>query len=132
MDVPLLRTLAWKSVMKFGKYEDLSVQQIFDLKHTAYLRWVYYHYSNISFTEEILRSIGVVHDKYDHRIKKPGTDFDLCEKVQRINFCAACKLKNASHVVNRINKSKKIRFHKMILSDSKYFSKSRMQQRNQH
>ena len=71
MDVTLLRTLAWKSIMGFGKYYDLSVLEVYNLQHTRYLRWCYYNCSMISFNNEILKAIHI----QDHcMIDKPGID----------------------------------------------------------
>ena len=74
MDVPLLRTMTEKSIMGFGRHTDLSVGQLLALRHTKYLRWVYYNCSKITFTEEILKKI---HIGEDYRIDKPGTNKEL-------------------------------------------------------
>jgi hypothetical protein len=80
-DAVLLRILTPKSYLRVGKYKDLRIQEILDLNKTAYLRYFYYNMQGISFTEDILKQIGVIGDDYDYRIKKPGTDHELGEKV---------------------------------------------------
>lgn len=55
--------------MKFGKYADLTVGQLFDLTKAAYLRWVYYNCSMINFNEEILELLRI---DEEWRIDKPG------------------------------------------------------------
>ena len=67
----LLRTLARKSVLDFGKHKDRSVQQLLDLKHYRVLRWYYYNCSMISFLPDILDEIGIPEES---RIAKPGKD----------------------------------------------------------
>ena len=67
----LLRTLARKSVLDFGKYEGRSVQQVIDLKNIRLLRWYYYNCSMISFHTDILDEIGITEE---WRIDKPGKD----------------------------------------------------------
>lgn len=131
MDVPLLRTLAWKSILGFGKYAELSVQQVFDLKHTNYLRWVYYNMSNISFNEEILRQIKVIHENHDNRIEKPGINPELHEEINHFFFNLACKSeKSATIVMNRIKKGAKMHSARTYLYDNKQFSKGNMQRKN--
>ena len=64
-----LRTLTQKSVMKFGKYSDITVKNLLDLNKTTYLRWCYYNCSEITFTEDILELIRI---PPDFRIEKPS------------------------------------------------------------
>ena len=83
MDVIRLRTLAWKSVIGFGKYSDMTIHQIYSLQHTQYLRWIYFNNSKITFIDEILDKI-YLWDKY--RIDKPGVKPEFhdqcCKSVQ--------------------------------------------------
>ena len=66
----LLRTLAKRSLLKFGKYSDMMVGNVI-LSESYYLVWVYYNCSMISFNEEILLELRITEDL---RIKKPGFD----------------------------------------------------------
>ena len=71
-DVTLLRKLTFKSTMKFGKYYDLTVQNILDLyghKGISYLAWVYYSSDKISFMDDVLDSLFITKDC---RIEKPS------------------------------------------------------------
>ncbi len=67
----LLRTLARKSLIKFGNYSDLSVQNLLDRGQHKWLREAYFNLSMISFNDEILNEIGITEE---HRIPKPGKD----------------------------------------------------------
>lgn len=68
MDVVLLRKLSRKSVLNFGIYKDLPVNNLLDLHNYSYLRWVYFNCSNITFMDDILLEIGV---DENNRISKP-------------------------------------------------------------
>ena len=67
----VFRTLALKSVMKFGKYADWSVVQLLSMNKHRYLLWVYYNTSHISFLPEILEMLDIIEDRL---IEKPGTN----------------------------------------------------------
>ena len=59
MDVPLLRTLSFKSKLGFGKYADMTVYEIINLDKSDYLRWIYYNVNGISFNNEVLFKIRI-------------------------------------------------------------------------
>ena len=101
----LLRKLTHKSVLWFGKHEGLRVQQLIDLQHQTYLRWVYYNCNGISFVEEILEKLKIAEDK---RISKPGTcpEFhnEICQENQKkMGF----KAKSHMRKVTRVRKAAK-------------------------
>jgi hypothetical protein len=131
MDVAILRTLAWKSILGFGKYKFLSVQQIFDLGHTAYLRYIYYNVEGISFNTEILTKIHVINNNYDNRIEKPGTNPELCKKMNHIMFNLMCDRMNANHAKNKVTFGSKKKIFETINYEKRHYSKQSMQRRNQ-
>jgi hypothetical protein len=65
----VLRTLTRKSVIGFGKYQDLTVQNVIDTISVSHLIRMYYNLGKISFTEDVLNEIGVFEEI---RINKPG------------------------------------------------------------
>lgn len=131
MDVPILRTLAWKSILGFGKYKELSIQQIFDLGHTAYLRYIYFNVEGLSFSEEILKKIHVINELYDNKIAKPGTNPELGKKIDGIMFnYHVQKEGNSAHTMNMIRKGAKTRLVELKIYENKYYSKASMQRRN--
>jgi hypothetical protein len=65
----LLRTLTKKSVLWFGKHCGLKVQQVIDIRCQTYLRWIYYNFIGITFTEDILEDLTITENR---RIPKPG------------------------------------------------------------
>ena len=72
--VTLLRTLTLKSEMRFGKYYDLTVGTILTRYKKHYLMWVYYNMSKITFTDDVLGSLGIIEKD---RIEKPGANNKL-------------------------------------------------------
>lgn len=131
MDVLLLRILAWKSIRGFGQYQELSVQQVYDLKHTNYLRWAYYNLSNISFNEEILKAIGVIKEKHDNRIKKPGTNPELHEEMNKFFFNLSCMAEGSkTKVINRNRTGFKLKAKRTYLKDRIEFSRGNLQRKN--
>lgn len=86
----LLRTLTGKSVLWFGKYNGVKVQQIIDLQNPGYLRWIYYNYNGITFTEDVLKEITITGNR---KIKKPGIAPEMNgevfnENVNGLDFCS--------------------------------------------
>jgi len=82
-DVTLLRKLTRKSVLKFGQYSDLSVQEMINLKKHKYLRWVYFNCSNIDFMEDVLDEIKI---HLDFRIPKPSKKPELHFELNKFIF----------------------------------------------
>ena len=71
-DVTLLRTLTRKSTLKFGKYYDLTVQNVLDsqnMKGRSLLKFYYFNSSKISFVDELLDELNIPPEL---RITKPG------------------------------------------------------------
>ena len=77
--VVLLRKLTNKSIMNFGKYFDLTVQQCLDTKKRKYLRWVYFNCSNITFTDELLDELLI---PVWYRFDKPSKNVELGKKLE--------------------------------------------------
>lgn len=130
MDVPILRKLTWKSVIRFGKYSDITVKQIYDLGHTGYLRWVYYNCSNITFVTEILECIHVYKQE---EIIKPGTDKGKGEYITKM-LMAKNEEKDRSRNLKNYFHFKKEKKAQLVtdekLREKKYFSKSLLQAKN--
>ena len=81
METILLRTLTLKSCFNEGKFRNVKIQTLFDLHETRYLRWCYYHLSNINFNQEIKDLINITPD---FEIEKPGTCPELDKKLNEI------------------------------------------------
>jgi hypothetical protein len=74
----LLRKLTNKSILKFGKFAELTVQQCIDTKKKKYLRWVYFNCSNITFTDELLDELLI---PVWYRFDKPNKNTELGKKL---------------------------------------------------
>lgn len=74
MATTLLRTLTLKSVLKFGKDYDKTVNDLLAFKENSKLAWYYFNCSNISFTEDVLIEIGI---GKEFRIEKPGKNKEI-------------------------------------------------------
>lgn len=72
------RTLTLKSMLKFGKYEDLTIANIINLGKGSYLRWVYYNYSGIDFMPDVLDMIQI---PLDYRLEKPNKNPEMFDIV---------------------------------------------------
>jgi hypothetical protein len=106
--VVLLRKLTNKSVINFGKYFDLTVQQCLDTKKRKYLRWVYFNCSNITFTDELLDELLI---PVDYRFDKPNKNVELGIKLEenlKENYPEWFK-KKLEKKANRIRKSEAIK-----------------------
>lgn len=72
MSAILKRKMTLKSKLGFGRYNDMRVSDIINIKNhagTQYLIWVYYTMKNMDFEEETLMRLRIT-PKF--RIEKPG------------------------------------------------------------
>ena len=77
--VTLLRTLTLKSQLKYGFHSERRVSEMMiSGSNKSYLVWSYYALDKISFSDDILTSLGIT--KKD-RIEKPGTDVSKVRKM---------------------------------------------------
>jgi hypothetical protein len=122
----LLRTLTRKSLMWFGKYEGLRIQQIIDLQKQTYLRWVYYNCNGVSFTKDVLEEIRI---KEDRRIPKPGICPEIHDKISQENI-GKMDFKSKSHM-NKVLRLRKVS-KEFSINNNEFASKAVMQACNLH
>jgi len=128
MDVPLLRTLTYKSVLGFGSYGDMTIQQILDLKHTRYLRNIYFTCSKINFTPEILDQIFV---PLSYRINKPGIDKEKLKKLNASIYAHRSEKYNDNYkTMAHVYKNMRGFYKSVNISENRKFSKGNLQARN--
>ena len=120
------RKLTEKSLMKFGKFADSTVQQIIDIHKIRYLRWVYYNCSQIDFCETVLDTLCI---DEEWRINKPGTDPDQYDELNEYRIDA---IKGMGKLKAKMKLSKKKRIMKFKLDSRgrRVESKGVMQARN--
>ena len=104
----ILRTLTEKSILWFGKYSGMSVQQVIDLKSQTYLRWIYYNMDGITFTIEVLNVLTI---SLNRRIPKPGTAPEMHHEIINENI-------EAMHIHTKMHMDKVIK----IRAKSRYYS----------
>ena len=123
MSTTMLRTLTEKSKMKFGKYEELTVMEVLNIKAgPMYLMWVYYHSSMINFMPDILKKIHI--DK-DRIIPKPGKDPEKFDDIMdQIKSVRCIDSLNAERKGKRITNAINIKSRKL---DRKIYSKKNLQ-----
>ena len=128
MDVPILRTLTWKSTINFGTYRESTVQQVFDLKKTRYLRNVYFNMEGITFIDEILDAIYI---KSFDRIDKPGKDPEKCKYVNEKIFAYRDQTKKDGYkIMAHVKKMKKDYLLRKRKSESFQLKKGVLQAKN--
>ena len=94
------RILSFKSIIGFGKYEDLPVLQIAQM-NPNYLIYIYYHFEVIGFLDNVLDYLKI---PKGYRIEKPGKDHEMFEKLGK-----EVKLK---YVQNLTDKERLVRYAK--------------------
>jgi len=72
--IPTLRILTLKSKLKFGKYANLTIQKMFDLRRKRELISAYYKISSINYNAEILKQLNITQEWI---ISKPGIDKEI-------------------------------------------------------
>jgi hypothetical protein len=125
-DAILFRKMTLKTKFSFGKYRGQTVEDVIRSDHPVYLRSLYYGIEGITFTDDILEKIGVLGNNYDYRIKKPGKNRELGDKVDKI------KMEKSSPSYRR--EIKNIKLRKLIQhknADKTKFTKRNLQQWNQ-
>ncbi|MBC8321219.1 MAG: hypothetical protein H8E34_10890 [Bacteroidetes bacterium] len=124
--ITLLRTMTGKSIIGFGRYADMSVQQVIDLRKAPYLRWLYFNFTKITFTDDILDEINLWEE---FRIDKPGK---CPEKHKRLSGLLYDRLhyKSKKHIDKRIKSSKIKKMVNFRKHDHKAFSKDKLTRNN--
>ena len=72
MGIVLLRKLTMKSIIGFGNYKDLTVQDLCNLQRHKELISIYYKLGNIDFADDVKTALFINNKR---EIKKPGKDY---------------------------------------------------------
>lgn len=77
MSIVLMRTLTKKSIIGYGQYKDLSVQNLIDTKNHKALLELYYFFRNIDFIKELRDELYIINERVidkkqpqEERVKK--------------------------------------------------------------
>lgn len=127
--VPLLRKLSYKSKLNFGKFNNLTVQEILNLNRKSYLRFIYYNYEGISFIDDILRELKIYGDDYDDRISKPGKDPELGNELSDLRYQSFDDKIKKNLEKRQVGQSNN-KMSQFTLRDKIGYSKGNLQRRN--
>lgn len=139
----LLTKLTKKSTIPAGKNAGLKVGDVLKIKKIS-LIYAYFHYSNITFTDDVLDELNI---KAEDRIPKPSKcpekfDFYLNRNLYYATGKVAGNIENdenidfsspkAMAIKRNIIKSKKVAKYKgMIEREKRKYSKGSLQRKNQ-
>jgi hypothetical protein len=129
MDVTLLRTLTKKSIIWFGQYGGMSVEQIIHIQKSNYLRWLYYNASKVNFVDEILEELRIYPS---WRIPKPGTNNDMFVELGEV-LHSAIHCSDPERYFKMKSRSKRIskgRYMERLAKFKKYYRNNYLQAKN--
>ena len=132
MDIPILRILSRKSTLGFGKYGDLSIQQLLDLRKGQYIRWVYYNFEGITFQDDILKEASIFDND---KISKPGRNPEVCDIITKKKWSSLLKRDFDEYIkaANHQRKDNRVNNYRMRKANSKYlYKKSVLRYKNQN
>lgn len=86
MSVLLLRTLTAKSIIGFGAYRDISVQNLLDTYREKELLQIYYNCRNIDYCKELKQRLGITAEREINKKEKKEERY-LKNSFYLINAC---------------------------------------------
>ena len=98
--IPLLRTMTRKSRLGFGKYKDLTIQHILDMKLNSVLISSYFKLTSINYIEDILQEIGI---SEEYRIEKPSSDREMYYKFLKDKDKIRIRTRGGSNIMKKEN-----------------------------
>jgi len=139
-DIVLLRTLTRKSIIGFGNFKDLTVQNLIDTRQQRKLLEIYYFCRNIDYMPDIKEELFILDDRV---IDKKKYEEDRFNKIyyKNINFCYDKILENENEKFGKFqsigNKMKRKKLNKAVQKSIEQalnrtiFSKGAQQRKNQ-
>lgn len=138
-DVVLLRTLSRKSIIGFGGFTDLTVQNLLDTRKERELLRIYYFFRNIDFLPDIKEELCITPERsIDKKIQE--TERFQSKYYEYINLCIndIWKIQNEKwgyKIVGMRKKEKKVKKQIQIANDigrnRTIYSKGALQKKNQ-
>ncbi len=98
--IPLLRTMTRKSRLGFGKYKDLTIQHIIDMRLNSVLVSSYFKLTSINYIEDILQEIGI---SEEYRIEKPSSDREMYYKFLKDKDKIRIRTRGGSNMMKKEN-----------------------------
>jgi len=131
----LLRTLTRKSIIGFGNYRDLSVQNLIDMARHKELLSIYYNFRNIDFNQDLIDELKI--DKV-YRIdkKSPQEERFIKDANKYIGHCVSLIIEENREHLHRVRMSiaatdKKHKKLNRNTKDAMNTIKSRLKRKNQ-
>ena len=87
MSIVLLRTLTGKSIIGFGQYRDLTIQNLIDTAQHKELLHMYYFLRNIDYNEDIIKQLKI--DQV-YRIDKKNSKDEVRFKKEYYKYINKC------------------------------------------
>lgn len=82
MSTILLRTMTAKSMIGFGAYTDLTIQNLLDTYRYKELLEIYYNFRNIDYCQELKETLCIVGDRViDKKLPNPDRFFKDAKKM---------------------------------------------------
>jgi hypothetical protein len=106
MSILLLRTLTKKSIIGFGNYVDLTIQNLFDMNKHKDLLEIYYFFDNIDYNQEIKNDLYIINDRIIDKKNNKIARFDKNKKCN-IGKCMYDIIDNKTEQQNTIALSMK-------------------------
>jgi len=138
-DVVLLRTLSRKSIIGFGHFNDLTVQNLLDTRKERELLKIYYLFRNIDFLPDIKEELCITGERVIDK-KLPNPERFQKKYYEYMNLCMQdiWKIQNEKwgfKMVGIRKKDKKIDKHIQIANEiarnKTIYSKGALQKKNQ-
>lgn len=103
----LLRTMTMRSKIGFGKYPDLCVQELIQMKEYRELLAMYYRLDKINFDDEVKEYLGI---KFELVIEKPGKNYEMYAKNV---YQMICDINDMNHEFHKDNPNRFAMLHEM-------------------
>lgn len=100
MSTLLLRTLTAKSIIGFGKYKDITVQNLLDLHNHKALLEIYYLFRNIDFCKELKEQLCIYGER---EIDKKDRSNERYNNKHFIGLCLFDIINKQNETESRIN-----------------------------
>jgi hypothetical protein len=131
MSTILLRTLTRKSIIGFGNYRDLTVQNLIDMARHKELLSIYYNFRNIDFNQDLIDELKI-DEVYRIDKKKPQTERFIPNAGRYIGQCVSLIIEENREHLSRVRMSlsateKKHRRNNRNSKDNMNTIKSRLQ-----
>lgn len=139
MSVVLMRTLTRKSIIGFGAYTDLTVQNLIDTFRHKELYSIYYNFRNIDFCQDLKDELCIYGEREIDK-KKPNPDRFIKDAYKLIAMCMkemidkkdATQAKKEIQMIGKLKKTnkehQKVKEYKLQVS---VFGKAAQRNKNQ-